>query len=145
MLTNVTRKRCFWCHFCSSFIYLPLISWQVLLATIFFRVYACSRSMQLIICSSPENHFYILPLSSCCRVYSWATDNMLCSLACLLCLLQFNHLIFQYTWVLFCWNSKSYLFSVLGFSKVRVFLKRAKKKRTKNKWQSPVVKSMRME
>lgn len=95
LFTNVRRKRWFGCHFDSNFIFLPLVSWKALLATIFLYVYALSRSMQLIICSPSEDPFYILPLSSYCRVRIWTKDNILYSLVCLFGLLHFNHLIFH--------------------------------------------------
>lgn len=93
MLTNVKRKRWFWGHFCFNF--LSSFSFtEVLLDTIFLFMYTLSRSMKLIICSSPGDHFYILSLCSYCRVYIWASNNIL-DFGLFIWSALFNHLIFQ--------------------------------------------------
>lgn len=77
MLTSVKRKkRWFWGHFCfsflSSFSFTEGFTWHN------FLIYVYPLQInETIICSSPGDHFYILSLCSYCRVYIWASNNII--------------------------------------------------------------------
>lgn len=89
MLTSVRRKRWFWCHFYFNFIFLPLVLWKVLFASFLICVWPFQISAA-ILRPSPEDHFYILPLSSYHKVCIWVMDNILYS-SLFIALVNFNH------------------------------------------------------